>query len=110
MPLSYWTVPDGNNLTHIQSVVIQLGDEDGSHRLIERCAVHVDGGTHREDEAGDSLVDTVVLLGTSEGDGQSGRAGTHPSDSVCFITVALRSHSGFPAALTLNILLFFMLF
>lgn len=69
MPLSNWTVPDGNNLAHIQGVVIQLCDEDGGYGLIERCAIHVNGGTHWEDEAGDSLVDAIVLLGASEGDG-----------------------------------------
>ncbi len=71
---SDYSVPDGNNLAHIQMVVIQLGDEDGSYRLIECCAVHVNGGTDWEDEAGDPLVNAIVLLGTSEGDRQSCRA------------------------------------
>lgn len=69
--------PDSNDLAHVQRVVIKLSDEDGRHRLIERCAVHVDGGAHWEHEASDSLVDAVVLLSTAEGDGQRSRAETH---------------------------------
>lgn len=72
--LSNHDVPDSDNLAHIQMVVIQLGDEDGCHRLIQCRPIHVDGGPHREDEAGDPLVDAIVLLGTSEGDRQGGRA------------------------------------
>lgn len=67
--------PDGNNLSHVQVVVIQLGDEDGGHGLIKSCTVHVDGGAHREHEAGDPLVDAIVLFSTSEGDWQGGGAG-----------------------------------
>lgn len=93
MPLSNCDVPDGNNLANIQSIVIQLGYEDGSHRLIQRCAIHVNSGTHWEDEAGDPLVDTIVLLGTSEGDGQGGgaarQARLYYSDLMGWHTVAL---------------------
>lgn len=69
MLLSNYDVPDSNNLAHIQSIIIQLGDEDGGHRLIKCCAVHVNGGTHWEYEACDPLVDAIVLFGTSESDG-----------------------------------------
>ena len=93
MALSNCDVPDGNNLAHIQGIVIQLGDEDGSHRLIQCCAIHVNGGTHGEDEAGDPLVDTIVLLGTSEGDGQRGgaarQARLYYSDLMGWHTVVL---------------------
>lgn len=93
MPLSNCDVPDGNNLANIQSIVIQLGDEDGSHRLIQRCAIHVNSGTNWEDEAGDPLVNTIVLLGTSESDGQGGgaarQAGLYHSDLMGWHTVAL---------------------
>lgn len=85
--LSIYNLPDSNNLAHIQNIVIQLGDEDCRHCLIECCAVHVNGGSHWEDEASDPLVDAIVLLGTSEGDGQGGRAGRQDSDW-------LYSHSG----------------
>ena len=67
-------LPDGDYLTHIQSVVVQLGDEDGSHSLVEGRAVHVDGGPDGQDKARYPLVDAVVFFGTAEGDGQGGRA------------------------------------
>ncbi len=79
MPLNNYDVPDSNNLAHIQGVVIQLRDEDGSHCLIKRCAIHVNGGTHWEDKAGDPFVDAIVLLCTSEGDRQGGGAGRQDS-------------------------------
>lgn len=77
--MSIYNVPDGNNLAHIQCIVIQLGYKDGRHCLIECCAIHVDSGAHWEDEAGDPLVYAVVLLSTSEGDGQGSRAGKNIS-------------------------------
>lgn len=84
--MSIYDVPDGNNLAHIQCIVIQLGYKDGCHCLIECCAIHVNSGAHWEDKAGDPLVYAVVLLGTSEGDRQGSRAG---KILVGFITVTL---------------------
>lgn len=51
-----------------------MGDEDGRHGLVERSAVHVDGGADRQHEADDASVDVVVLQEALEGDRQSGRA------------------------------------
>lgn len=68
-------LPDGDNFSGVQGVVVHLGDKDGGYRLVECCAVHVNGGTHRENKSSNPLVDAVVLLGTSECDGQRGRAG-----------------------------------
>lgn len=62
-------------MSGVQGVVVHLGDEDGSYRLVERRAVHVNRGTHRENKSSDPLVDAIVLLGTSERDGQRGGAG-----------------------------------
>lgn len=94
MPLSKADLPDSNNLARIQSIVIQLSDEDGSHRLVECCAIHVNGGTHWEDEAGDPLVDAIVLLGASEGDGQGGRAGRQVSGWRYYCDLKVLAHRG----------------
>lgn len=66
------SAPDGNDLAKVQLVVVDLGDEDGSHSLIERSAVHVDGGTHGQHKASNAPVDVVVLQQALEGDGQCG--------------------------------------
>lgn len=68
-------LPDGDQLTKVQLVVVDLSDEDGRHGLVERRAVHVDGGTHGQDEAGDLPFHVAVLQQTLHGDGQRGRAG-----------------------------------
>lgn len=70
-------IPDGNNLAHIQIVVIQLSNKDGSHCLIERRAIHVDGGAHWEHKAGNPLVNAIVLFSTPECDRQRGGAERH---------------------------------
>ena len=54
-------LPDGDDLAEVQLVVVDLSDEDGGHRLVERRAVHVDGGADRQHEADDAAVDVVVL-------------------------------------------------
>lgn len=53
--------PDGDDLAKVQLVIVNLCDEYGRHGLVERGAVHVDGGAHREHEADDAAVDVVVL-------------------------------------------------
>lgn len=64
--------PDSDDLAKVQLVVVDLGDKDGSHSLVERGAVHVDGGAHRQHKAGDAPVNAVVLQQALEGDGQCG--------------------------------------
>ena len=66
------SLPDGEDLSKVEVHVVDLGDEDGRHSLVEGGAVHVDGGPHGEDEARHPLVHAVVLLQTAEGDGQGG--------------------------------------
>lgn len=51
-----------------------MGDEDGCHGLVERSAVHIDGGPDRKHESDDASVDVVVLQEALEGDRQSGGA------------------------------------
>lgn len=62
-------LPDGDDLPAVQRDVIHLGDEDGCHRLVQRRAVHVDGGADGQHKAGHALVDLQVLLQAAEGDG-----------------------------------------
>ena len=66
--------PDGDDLAGVKVNVVDLRDEDRSDRLVERRAVHVDGGADGEDEASDAPVDAVVLLQTAECDRQRRRA------------------------------------
>lgn len=65
-------VPDSDDLAEVQLIVVDLGNEDGSHSLIERSAIHVDGGAHGQHEAGNAPVDVVVFQQALEGDGQCG--------------------------------------
>lgn len=62
--------PDCDNLARVQLDAVHLSNEDGGHGLIQGSSVHVDGGADRQHEAGDSFVNTQVLLQTAEGDGQ----------------------------------------
>lgn len=67
-------LPDSDNFSGVQGVVVHLGDEDGGYRLVECRAIHVNRGTHWENKSSNPLVDAIVPLGTSECDGQCGRA------------------------------------
>lgn len=62
--------PDSNNLAPVEHNPIHLGNKDGGHRLIKRCAVHVDGRAHWEHKTCYSLVDPQVLLQAPECDRQ----------------------------------------
>ena len=53
---------------------VHLGDKDGGHSLVERGAVHVDGGADGQHEAGDPLVDAVILLQAAKRHRQRGSA------------------------------------
>lgn len=59
-------------MSQIQFILIDLGNEDGSDGLVERSAVHVDGGPDGEHEPRHASVDAIVLQETLEGDGQGG--------------------------------------
>lgn len=54
--------PDCYNLPCVQMDPVHLCDEDGSHSLVQRSAVHVDGGTDRQHEACHTLVDSKILF------------------------------------------------
>lgn len=62
--------PDSDNLARVQLDAVHLGNEDGSHSLVQGSSVHVDGGADRQHETSDSFVNTQILLQTAEGDGQ----------------------------------------
>lgn len=70
--MGFGCVPYGDDLPKVQLVVVDLGDEDGGHGLVERRPVHVDGGAHGQHEARDPPVHVVVLQQALEGDRQSG--------------------------------------
>lgn len=67
--------PDGYNLTSIKWYAVHLGDEDGCDGLVQSRSVHVNGGTNREHETGDPLVDGQVLFQAAEGDGKGSSTG-----------------------------------
>ena len=61
MPYRSW-LPDCYQLAETEADLTHLRDEDRSHRLVQRCAVHVDGGADRQYEPGDSWIDVVPLF------------------------------------------------
>lgn len=64
--------PDGDDLTEVQLMVVDLRNKDGGHSFVERSAIHVDGSTHRQHEACNASVNVVVLQQALEGDRQRG--------------------------------------
>lgn len=76
---------------------VHLGNEDSCNRLIQGSSVHVDGGTDWEDETSDSLVNTQVLLQTTEGDGQSTSTGRKKQIKVVY---AVRQVQKYPKTTT----------
>lgn len=83
--------PDGDDLSKVQLVIVDLGNKDGRHGLIERGAVHVDRGPDRQHEADDAPVDVVVLQEALEGDRQCGR--TAEGNSHILHTFPIWQHS-----------------
>ena len=67
-------LPDGDQLSKVQLVVINLSNKDGRHSLVKRRAVHVNGGSNREDKASNLPVNVAVFQQAFHGDGKRGRA------------------------------------
>ena len=63
-------LPDSDNVSHGERDVADLGDEDGRHGLVQRRAVHVDGGPNGHDEARHAGVDSILVLKRSNRDWQ----------------------------------------
>lgn len=57
-----YCIPDGENLSKVEVIIIDLSDKDGSEGFVESCAIHVYGGANREHEASHPLVHLVVFL------------------------------------------------
>ena len=68
-------LPDSDDLAGIKVDSIHLGDKDGGNSFIEGGTIHIHRGSHRQHKAGDALVNTVVLLQTTERDRQGGSTG-----------------------------------
>ena len=68
-------LPYGDQLAEVELVLVDLGDEDGCHSLIQRGAVHVDGGAYGQDESRNAPVDPAVLQQALHGDGEGRGAG-----------------------------------
>lgn len=66
-------LPDSNDLTKVHLHVVDLSNKDGRQSLVESRTIHVNGGANRQNKSCDSLVDSVVLLQTLEGDRECGR-------------------------------------
>lgn len=71
---SQQALPDCDDLSKVQLIIIHLGNKDGRHGLVERSAIHIDGGPNGQHETDDASVNVVVLKEALEGDRQSGRA------------------------------------
>lgn len=67
-------IPDGENLSKVKLIVIDLSDKNSCQGFIQSSAVHVYGGTNGEHKAGHAFVHLVVFLQAFEGDRQCGRA------------------------------------
>ena len=80
------TSPDGDQLAEVQLVVVDLRNKDGRHGLVQRRAVHVDGGAHWQHEAGDLPVHVTVLQQALHGDRQGGRAADGGGGNGCHFT------------------------
>ena len=59
--------PYGDDLAEVHVLVVDLGDEERRHSLVQRCTVHVDSRPDRNDKRRHSSVHTVVVLQTAEG-------------------------------------------
>ena len=55
-------IPDGDDFPNVHVHVVDLRNEESCHSLVERRAVHVDGGSHGDDEAAHAGVHVVVVL------------------------------------------------
>lgn len=62
---------DGEYLSSVQLIIVELSDEDSSDALEYGCSIHVDSGPNGKDEAADALVDSIVLLDTLYHGGKS---------------------------------------
>lgn len=65
---------DGEDLTSVEGVVVQLGNKDSGNALEDGRPVHVDSRADGEDEAADPLVHAIVLLHTFHHGRQGRRA------------------------------------
>ena len=69
---------DGADLPEAQVEVVDLGNEDGGHGLVESSPVHVDGGADGKDKPADPGVHLVLGLQQSNGDREGGAARPRP--------------------------------
>lgn len=63
-------VPDGDQLSKIQFILIDLGNENSSNCFIQRCSVHVNSGSHWQNKPGNLPVHSAVLQQTFHCNGQ----------------------------------------
>lgn len=54
-------LPNGDDLSKVEFIVVHLGYKNGRHSLVEGGPVHVDGGPHRQHKADDASVNVVVF-------------------------------------------------
>lgn len=54
--------PNSDDLSEVHFHVVDLGDKDGSQRLVQCCSIHVDGCANWQHKAGHPLVNFIVLL------------------------------------------------
>lgn len=69
---------DRHDVAEAERDAAGLRDEERGHGLVQRRAVHVDGGADGHDEARDAHVHAVELLEAVHGHGQRGGAGRCP--------------------------------
>ena len=60
--MSLYNAPDGNDVAKVHGDLVDVGDEERSDRLVQRRAVHIDGGTDGNNEGAHARVHVVVHL------------------------------------------------
>lgn len=56
--------PDGDDISEVHTLVVNLCDEEGGHSLVQGCAIHVDSRPHRNDKRRHSGIDVIIMLQT----------------------------------------------
>ena len=62
-----------DDLSRAEADSMQLCNPKSTHSLVQRCSIHVDGGSQRKNKTADTFVHMIVLLHAFYGGWQSGR-------------------------------------
>lgn len=66
VPKSGEHLPDSDDIAKVHGDLVNIGNEECGHCLVQRCTVHVDCGAHGNHECADTWVHVIVHLQTVE--------------------------------------------